>query len=178
MGVDGICIPFILSILSTLKGCAVIDIQAYDETRFESLVALVARLNPEPHFDACRALHPRLFPRTYATAQQSLDKRTEHSKVFMAVEDGRLQGYIVASVEPGAGAGYTDFVGVAEDARRREVGRRLLAAALHWMFSFPEVQRTDLTVTATKAAALGLYAGLGYRRERLMRAYRKTDASA
>jgi ribosomal protein S18 acetylase RimI-like enzyme len=89
------------------------------------------------------------------------------------VDGDGMQGYIVCKVDPASGEGYIDYIGVAETARRNGIGRRLLAAALRWMFSYPTVHRVDLTVTTTNEAALGLYAALGFEQERIMRAFRK-----
>jgi ribosomal protein S18 acetylase RimI-like enzyme len=148
-------------------------ILSFTRDRLAGIGPITAPELDDRHVDAFRILHHRLFPRTYASAQQLLDRRSDQAKIFMITENGQLQGYIVAKVEPAAGSGYTDYIGVAEDARRRGIGRRLLAAALQWMFTFSEVQRTDLTVTTTNAAALRLYETLGFQQERTMRAYRK-----
>jgi ribosomal protein S18 acetylase RimI-like enzyme len=118
-------------------------------------------------------LHHHLFPRTYASAQQILDTRTERAKVFVVTEQEQLLGYVVAKVDLEAGSGYTDYIGVEEDARGRGVGRQLLAAVLQWMFAFASVQQSALTVTTTNIPALRLYEGIGFQRERTMRAYRK-----
>jgi ribosomal protein S18 acetylase RimI-like enzyme len=128
----------------------------------------------ESFFNTFRNLHSLLFPRTYASGQELIDKRTDRAKIFMATESGQLQGYIAAKVEPGGGSGYIDYIGVSEHARQRGIGRRLLAAALGWLFTFAEVQHIDLTVSTSNAAALRLYETLGFQRERVMRAYRKT----
>lgn len=123
------------------------------------------------HFDAFQTLHSRLFPRTGYSAQQIVDRRGD-TRTFVVDGDG-LQGYIVCKVEPAAGEGYIDYIGVAETARRGGIGRRLLAAALRWMFSYPAIQHVHLTVTTRNEAALALYTALGFDQERIMRAFRK-----
>ena len=143
--------------------------------RFEPQ-SITASTLQEPYFAAFRALHAQLFPSTYASAQQLIDRRSEHAQIFAAVKDGQLQGYVAAKVDPMLGTGYTDYVGVAAEARQKGIGRHLLVAAIQWMFSFPEVQRTDLTVNTSNAAALRLYTGLGFEQERVLRAYRKEVA--
>ncbi len=105
------------------------------------------------------------------SARQIVD-RGRDAKTFV-VDGDTVQGYIVCRVEPAAGQGYIDYIGVAETIRRNGIGRRLLAAALRWMFTDPAVNRADLVVTTTNEAALGLYAALGFEQERIMRAFRK-----
>jgi ribosomal protein S18 acetylase RimI-like enzyme len=119
-------------------------------------------------------LHAQLFPRTYASADQIVSTRTDHAKVLVVADQEQLLGYVVGKVDLEAGSGYTDYIGVAEPARRGGIGQQLLAAILHWMFSFDAVQHCDLTVTITNAGALRLYESTGFKRERTMRGYRKT----
>jgi ribosomal protein S18 acetylase RimI-like enzyme len=126
-----------------------------------------------PYIAQFSQLHAQLFPRTYASAEQIVEMRTEHTRVLVVTEQEQLLGYVLAKVDLEAGSGYTDYIGVAEHARRRGVGQQLLAAILHWMFSFDQVQQADLTVTATNTAALHLYTAAGFQHERTMRGYRK-----
>jgi ribosomal protein S18 acetylase RimI-like enzyme len=124
-------------------------------------------------FEAFQILHSRLFPRTYFSAQQIIDKRNEYAKVFVATSGELFQGYIFVKVDFAIGEGYIDYIGVTEECRQQGIGKSLLAAALHWMFSFPEIQQTSLTVAATNQAALKLYAALGFEQEHMMRVFRK-----
>lgn len=123
-----------------------------------------------PHFGA---LHRRLFPRTYASADQLIAKRGPEARILVETAGDRLLGYTCVKIEPAAHQAYIDYLGVAEDARRRGVAARLLTAALDWMFAHPAVQRADLTVDSGNQAALRLYTSLGFTTERTMRAYRK-----
>lgn len=126
------------------------------------------------HYAAFYELHDRLFPRSYASAKNLIEERDQHKKIFVALENGELLGYIAAKVEPETASGYTDFVGVAEGARQRGIGRILLSAAMQWMFSWPEIQRCDLTVNSNNTAARNLYLSLGFQYERSLCAYRKS----
>lgn len=125
------------------------------------------------HYPQFHDLHARLFPRTYYTAQQIVDRRGDLERLLIVARGDELQGYVFFKVDPDAGLGYIDFMGVAEHCRRCGVGTRLLATAVHRMFSRPEVLRISLTVTATNVPALQLYARAGFQRERTLRAYRK-----
>jgi ribosomal protein S18 acetylase RimI-like enzyme len=128
------------------------------------------------YVDQFTELHSRLFPRTYFSARQIIDKRDDHANLLIATADGSLQGYIFAKVDPATHAGYIDYLGVAEDARRRGIGRELVGAALHWMLADSSIQHVDLTVTASNQAALGLYTSMGFEHERTLQAYRKQVA--
>jgi len=123
-------------------------------------------------FDQFAALHNTVFPNTYYTAQQVIDRQNEHVKLLLATQGDDLQGYVFGKVDPEAGEGYIDFIGVDARWRGQQIGKRLLAALIGWMFGFPSVQHVDLTVSAENAAALGLYDSFGFARERTMRAYR------
>lgn len=118
------------------------------------------------------ALHQQAFPRAYYTAQQIIDRQNEHARVLITTLDDDLRGYIFVQVDPDAGEGYIDFIGVDERYRRQGIGRLLLAAALHWMFSFPTVETVALTVSAANTAAVRLYDAFGFKRERAMGAFR------
>jgi ribosomal protein S18 acetylase RimI-like enzyme len=133
----------------------------------------VAPARPEQR-DALDVLHRELFPHTYASAQQLFERDADQSRVFVLHERGRLLGYVACKVTLETGEGYIDYVGTGESARRRGVARRIVIAALHWMFAFPEVQSVSLTVNADNVAAEALYRSLGFERERVTRVYRRT----
>lgn len=127
----------------------------------------------EPRFfESFQVLHDQAFPNTYYTAQQIVDKQGDHARLLLAVQDGALQGYIFVQVTPDAHSGYIDFIAVDQRWRGQGIGKTLLAAALHWMFSFPEVQQAGLTVAAANTPAVRLYESFGFVRERTVCAFR------
>jgi RimJ/RimL family protein N-acetyltransferase len=134
-------------------------------------VAAAGDWNPR-FFAAFNALHQATFPRTYYTAQQMIDLQSDHARLFIDTVGDDLRGYIFVQVDPDAGEGYIDFIGVDERYRRQGIGKRLLAAALHWMFSFPTIEKVELTVNATNTAAARLYDGFGFQRGNRMCAFR------
>ncbi len=126
------------------------------------------RLTPQ-----IQALHDRLFPHTYYSGQQMLDRLNEVRKVFVITEGASLQGYTYVEVEPELGEGRIEFVGVTEQARGKGIGSRLVRAALQWLFSFEQVQNIYLTTSLTNVDALRLYQHVGFVREHTMCGFRK-----
>lgn len=137
-------------------------------------VASAPELSPADHA-AFEQLHDRLFPGTYYAGRQIIGRLDQHRKVFVAIEGTALQGYIHVEVQPEFGEGNIEFIGVAEGARGRGIGRRLLAAALGWMFAFESIESIFLAVNATNTAALGLYRGAGFQLLHTMRSFRREN---
>ncbi|MBZ0280957.1 MAG: GNAT family N-acetyltransferase [Anaerolineae bacterium] len=120
------------------------------------------------------AIHDQLFPRTYYTGAEILEQLGERDRVFIVnPSENGLAGYIYARVEPGATNGYIDFVGVAENARRQGIGRRLVSVATRWLFTFPEVEEVTLTVNAGNDGAIALYKQLGFEHNQTLQVFRK-----
>jgi ribosomal protein S18 acetylase RimI-like enzyme len=132
----------------------------------------IRALDPSSH-DALRALHPALFPNTYASADELIADQEDGEHILLSeVAEGRLRGYLAAQIDE-AGELYIDFLGVAPDFRRMGVGRRLITRALGWGFDQPSVPKAHLTVSADNDGAIALYVALGFTHERTMVAYRK-----
>lgn len=128
--------------------------------------------------DQFQALHDQLFPGTYYSGKQLFKKIDQHHKVFTVTKDDSLKGYIFAYVSPSIGDAYIDFIGVKEIARRQGIGKRLLVSALHWIFSFPEVNQVGLTVRMENEAAVKMYENTGFIIERMLLGYRKKIKSS
>lgn len=124
------------------------------------------------YFEMFQALHNQAFPNTYYTAQQLVDKQSDHARLLLALQGEDLQGYIFAQIIPDAQNGYIDFIAVDPRWRRQGIGKNLLAAALQWMFSNPVVQQVGLTVAAANISAVKLYETFGFIRERTVRGFR------
>jgi ribosomal protein S18 acetylase RimI-like enzyme len=128
----------------------------------------------DEHSAAFQALHEQVFPRTYLSGRQILERRNEHRKLFAIVEDDALLGYAYVEIVPEFGEGNLEFIGVSEQARGKGVGRRLMAMALAWMFSFSNMKEIFLTTNSTNTAAIGLYRKVGFQLLHTMRAFRKS----
>nr|AOR51034.1 GCN5 family acetyltransferase [uncultured bacterium pAX1] len=123
-------------------------------------------------FEQFERCHGLLFPTTYFTARQIVEKLDATRRLFLGLENGEMKGYHFCKVESEACSGYIDFIGVDESLRGRGLGAILLAAGIDWMLSFPEVGKISLTVNADNIPALKLYKNFGFVTERVMRGYR------
>lgn len=132
----------------------------------------IMNYSPE-FFEQFQTLHDFLFPKTYFTAQQIIEKLDGARRLFLGLENGALKGYHFCKVEAQARLGYVDFIGVHTSARSHGLGSILLAAGLDWMLSFPDIDKVNLTVNADNISALNLYKKTGFVTERVMRGYRK-----
>jgi ribosomal protein S18 acetylase RimI-like enzyme len=129
----------------------------------------------DKYFQQFEQLHSQLFPTTYYTAKQIVEKLDTTRRLFIALENNSLRGYHFCKVEADARLGYIDFIGVDLDARGRKLGYRLLGAGLDWMFSFTEIDTINLTVNTDNSSALKLYEKFGFTTKRVMRGYRKQE---
>jgi ribosomal protein S18 acetylase RimI-like enzyme len=108
-------------------------------------------------------LHDRLFPQTYLPGAAIAASLDDAHRLLLALDSGRLAGYVYVQHQRVEGEGYVDYLGVTESARGRGLGRALLAAASHWTLVERGLPRVHLTVRQDKPAALRLYEGAGFR---------------
>jgi ribosomal protein S18 acetylase RimI-like enzyme len=125
-----------------------------------------------PFFDQLEQLHTGLFPNTYFTTRQIVERQDENRKLFIVAEGDVLQGYIFCKREPETGEGYLDFIGVAEPFQGRGLGRQLVAGGLEWIFSLAGIEKIAETVRASNQTALALYGRFGFVTKRMMQGYR------
>jgi ribosomal protein S18 acetylase RimI-like enzyme len=120
------------------------------------------------------ALHDRLFPETYYRGAAILERLGEQDRLFISRgADGTVNGYIYAKIDTDNREGYIDYIGVAESVRRQGLGRALVAHAMRWLLTDPQVESIALTVMGENAAAIALYQGLGYTLRQTLVPYRK-----
>lgn len=144
----------------------------YKKTSPHETLFSIVDYSPEffKQFESCHSL---LFPTTYFTARQIVEKLDSTRRLFLGLENGMMKGYHFCKVETDTRSGYIDFIGVDESARGRGLGAFLLATGIDWMLSFPKVDKISLTVNADNVPALKLYKNFGFVTERVMRGYRK-----
>ena len=127
----------------------------------------------ESLFPQFERLHNELFPKTYFTAQQIIEKLDSHHKLFLALEGEQLLGYHFCKIEPESELGYVDFIGTDSSARGRGIAADLLASGVDWMLSAVSTKKVSLTVNADNIPARKLYEKFGFVVDRIMRGYRK-----
>lgn len=107
----------------------------------------------------------RRFPRqrTEALYERWIERSVEGAAdaVLVAEVEGRAAGYVTC-LGGGGGAGRIGLVGVAEAARGRGLGGRLVAAALGW-FAAAGVPRVEVVTQGRNLAAQRLYQAQGFR---------------
>ncbi len=137
-----------------------------------------ARLLPglSPEFEAgFVTLFDRVFPDTFYTGAQVVDRVSKTEQVFIFSEQGRVLGFCHANINEGANEGYIEFLGVDEEARRLGIGRLLLETAMHWLFVERNMPKIGLTTGDDNVSAHTLYRGLGFRLAHTGLAYRKRN---
>lgn len=123
-------------------------------------------------YDVFKRLHDTIFPKTYYSGRQIIDLIDATHRVFVTTENDQLLGYLYATVHTET-EGYIDFLGVAESDRRRGIGKQLITAATHWLFTFDAIKTVALTVNDDNHAAIALYQQIGYTHARTLKAFRK-----
>jgi ribosomal protein S18 acetylase RimI-like enzyme len=122
------------------------------------------------------ALHSRLFPNTYYSAEQLIEKAVDMDKrLLIHITDGNLSGYIFIQARESSQDGLIEFIGVVEEQRRKGIGKHLLSSGLNWLFSFPLMMKATLTVNTPNLPALRLYESMGFKTGRISRGYRKRE---
>jgi GNAT superfamily N-acetyltransferase len=121
------------------------------------------------HHAAFSALHDRVFPGTSSSAATLLERRPPP---LVAVEDGRLLGYVVLRLTPDSGEGELDYLAVEESARGRGLGRTLVQAAVHQAFDDERMTSLELSTNADNETGQRLYESVGFVRGRPMRGFR------
>ncbi|MBD8500833.1 GNAT family N-acetyltransferase [Paenibacillus arenosi] len=116
----------------------------------------------ESYYTEMIELHNRVFPNTYYSGQQIVERVNEHRKVFIITNGAELSGYIYVEAEPEFGEASIEFFGVTESERGKGIGNRLLTAALTWLFAFETIEAITLCVNANNDKAIPLYKKVGF----------------
>lgn len=110
---------------------------------------------------ALAGLHAECFPEApWSSGALDLLLAQPGTVAFLAEDAGRLLGFVL--LRRAADEAEVLSLGVAPQARRRGLARRLLALGSAWLG--PKTGRLFLEVAAGNEAALALYRSLGFRR--------------
>jgi len=115
------------------------------------------------YYEDMKSLHDKIFPNTYYSGSQIIDRINDYRKVFIDVKNNRLSGYIYAEVSPEFGEGSIEFFAVDESVRGKGIGSKLLTMALRWIFSFESIDNITLCVNSGNEKALNLYKKVGFK---------------
>jgi ribosomal protein S18 acetylase RimI-like enzyme len=126
----------------------------------------------EQYYSSVEKLHDKMWPTSYYSGKQIIEKLDERTKIFIDTDGKKLRGYIRGSVEPGGKEGYIGFVSVDESERRQGIGIRLVNVMTYWLLSSFDIESIGLNVYDTNIAALNLYKKAGYEHVRSVQGYR------
>ncbi len=117
------------------------------------------------------ALHDELFPGTHITGKTLATDADERHIRLVAHHDGSFAGYVAAELQPD-GDGYIDYLGTANEFRRRGIAAALIRAAV---VALSEQGAGDMNLTVREAnhGARALYTGLGFAEERVITPVRR-----
>ncbi|OWR29611.1 hypothetical protein CDO73_15625 [Saccharibacillus sp. O23] len=132
--------------------------------------SLIAELGAEFE-EAFVRLHDEAFPGSYASGHKLLEERDAEHRLIGYVREGELLGYAFVSGSRTFAEGDVEFLASAARARGQGVGQNLLRAALRLLFEEFAPAEARLTVSATNAAAIGLYRKCGFRVREEMNVY-------
>lgn len=107
-------------------------------------------------------LHDHIFPDTSYSGGEILSLLDDDHRVWVAVLDQVVVGYVYAVIEPWADEGYVEYVAVHENFRGYGIGGCLLSNALHWFFNEREMMQGSLTVSDKNSNARSLYERVGF----------------
>ncbi|MBS4537716.1 GNAT family N-acetyltransferase [Clostridium sp. D2Q-11] len=115
------------------------------------------------YYQDMESLHDKVFPKTYYTGKEIIERLNNYRKVFINTENNDLAGYIYTEVNPRFGEGSIEFFAVEETQRGKGIGNKLLSMALKWLFTFEGVNDITLCVNSENKKAVELYKRIGFK---------------
>lgn len=108
-------------------------------------------------------------PESFAKFIDAINEN-EKSVIFVAVENGKVLGYLIAQNEKPKRIAHRAYivVGVHRDSRGKGIGKALFAHMMEWAKKV-KLHRIDLTVIAENDAAVALYRKMGFEIEGIKR---------
>ncbi len=123
----------------------------------------------EARAGAVAELHDSLFVGSHTPGAKLV--RAEGTRIRTAQVDGVTSGYVAYEIQAD-GTGYIDFLGVRPEARRRGLGRALVADVCRELAA-DGVAEVHLTVRADAPGAAEFYRNAGFIEERIIVPYRQ-----
>ncbi|MBU5439620.1 GNAT family N-acetyltransferase [Tissierella sp. MSJ-40] len=113
-------------------------------------------------YEFMKELHDKVFPNTYYSGNEIIERLNMDRKVFICKENNKLAGYIYVEAEPEFGEGNIEFFAVNESYRGKGIGSKLLTMGLKWLFSFNSIDSITLCVNLKNEKAINLYKKVGF----------------
>lgn len=107
-------------------------------------------------------LHALAFHQSWLSGPEMIARIDSRQAVLIAWEQGQRVGYIRLSRHISLREGQIDFVAVEPGWRGKGIGRRLLQAGLHWIFSLQDLESAYLNVSDSNTNARQLYESAGF----------------
>lgn len=106
-----------------------------------------------------------ISPAPFAEFIETL-KSSEKSGFFVAVEEDRIIGYLIAQSEKPKRISHRTYlvIGVHKGSRGKGVGKKLLQHTINWAKKV-QLHRLELTVITKNDAAIALYKNIGFKIE-------------
>ena len=120
------------------------------------------------------ALHTMTFPDTYYNSNDILSRMNHLNRLFIAADDTKnIKGYVYVEAEPNLGEGTIEYIAVSPDFQKQGIGKQLVHAALHYLYSHGTIKEISLTVNSRSDEAIALYKSCNFEVKCELVAYRK-----
>ncbi len=129
-------------------------------------------LTPELFEPFCK-LFDVVFPKTFYTGSQVVDRISHKEQVFVYTEGGGVLGFCHVSINESANEGYIEFVGVDPQQQGRGIAKKLLQTSMYWLFIERGMPQIGLSTGDDNFQAHALYRGVGFELEHTGLSYRK-----
>ncbi|WP_229506127.1 GNAT family N-acetyltransferase [Paenibacillus sp. 1001270B_150601_E10] len=118
----------------------------------------------ERHYSDFKLLHQAAFKEAYYSAEEILSQVDSTHKVFAAIHDDKLIGYVYTEAEPAFEEGHIHFIAVDPAARKQGLGTALLRHALSFLMSFDAITSLSLCVNQSNQGVMSIYERAGFER--------------
>ncbi|PAE26508.1 GNAT family N-acetyltransferase [Bacillus sp. 7894-2] len=117
-------------------------------------------------------LHDTVFPHTYYSGKEIIEKINADHKVYTSDDADGLNGYLYAEYNREEKEGSIEFIGVDPCKRKKGIGKSLLEMAVHDLFVNSGAKSIKLCVGTTNEKALSIYKKAGFKVERSLNFYK------
>ncbi|MEF7561390.1 GNAT family N-acetyltransferase [Bacillus infantis] len=117
-------------------------------------------------------LHDSLFPATYYSGSEVLDKIDDEHLIFALAKNSGLSGYLYAELDSEEKAASIEFMGVSLVERRKGTGARLILMAAKKLRE-SGIERIKLCVDSANEKAISLYKKMGFKETNTLLFYKR-----